>query len=113
MDRRGIDLDDLPAIERENFLHFVTLAYRCGHPGQWSAFRDELVAALNAAFGLDSRWLDRDQALETARIRERRRRAYVLVDQSATRYDPSSQWSQYREALWDGRGPLMIPPAPC
>lgn len=112
MDGRGLHLDELPQIEREGFVHFVTIARRCGHDGRWTVFREELVSALTAAFGLDSRWLDRDQELETARIAERCRRAFVLVDQAAGRFDPVSQWPQFREALWDGRQALMISPAP-
>jgi hypothetical protein len=108
---RGIRLDELPAIERDAFLHYVTITRRCGHVAMWPVFRDELVDALTAAFGLDSRWLDRDHAAETARIAERRRRAFALVDEVAARFDPEDQWSEFREALWDGRSPLMIPPA--
>jgi hypothetical protein len=48
---------------------------------------------------------------ETARITARRRRAFALVDQTVAQYDPLSQWPQFREALWDGRHPLMKPPA--
>lgn len=108
----GLHLDELPQIERDGFLHFVTIARRCGHVGQWPVFRDELVSALTTAFALDSRWLDRDQESETARIAERRRRAFLLVDQAAGRFDPVSQWPPFREALWDGRQALMIAPAP-
>ena len=112
MIERGLHLDELPQIERDSFLHFVTIARRCGQAGQWAVFRDELVSALTTAFALDSRWLDRDQELETARVAERRRRVFVLVDQAAGRFDPVSQWPQFREALWDGRQALMIAPAP-
>lgn len=111
MVERGLYLEELPQIERDSYLHFVTIALRSGHPGQRAVFRDELVSALIAAFALDSRWLDRDQELETARIAERRRRAFVLVDQTAERFDPVSEWPQFREAVWDGRQALMIAPA--
>lgn len=112
MGGRGLHLDELPQIEREGFLHFVTIARRCGHAGQWAVFRDELVSALTAAFALDSRWVDREEELETARVDERRRRAFALVDEAAARFDPVSQWPQFREVLWDGRQALMIAPAP-
>jgi hypothetical protein len=112
VNERGLHLDELPQIERDSFLHFVTIARRCGHAEDWTLFRNELVAGLTAAFALDSRWVDRDYEQETARIAARRRRAFALVDQAAARFDPVSQWPQFREALWDGRHPLMVPPAP-
>lgn len=111
MSERGLHLDELPRIERDSFLHFVTIARRCGHAEGWTVFRDELVSALTAAFGLDSRWVDLDHDQEMTRIAARRRCAFALVDQTAERYDPVSQWPQFREALWDNRHPLMKPPA--
>jgi hypothetical protein len=106
VNERGLHLNELSRIERDSFLHFVTITRRCGDAEDWSVFRDELVSALTAAFGLDSRWVDRDRGQETARITTRRRRAFALVDQAAARYDPLSQWPQFREVLWDGRRSL-------
>lgn len=111
MSERGLHLDELPQIERDSFLHFVTIARRCGHAEDWTLFRNELVSALSSALGLDARWVDRDHDQETARIAARRQRAFALVDQAAARYDPVSQWPQFREALWHDRHPLMKPPA--
>jgi hypothetical protein len=112
VNERGLQLDELPRVERDSFVHFVTIARRCGRADEWMKFREELVAALTAAFGLDSRWVDRDHDLETARIAERRRRACALVDEVDAQYDRLAQWPQFREALWEGRHRLMIPPAP-
>lgn len=111
MNERGLHLDELPRIERESFLQFVTIARRCGHANDWTVFRDELVSALTAAFGLDSRWVDLNHDQETARIAARRRRAFALVNQAAARHDPVSQWPHFREAVWNGRHALMEPPA--
>ncbi|WP_052665127.1 hypothetical protein [Nitriliruptor alkaliphilus] len=111
MNQRGLHLDELPQIERDSFLHFATIARRCGHADEWMLFRDEMASALTAAFGLNSRWVDLDDDQETARIAARRECAYALIDEAAARFDPLSQWPQFREALWNGRHSLMEPPA--
>ena len=43
-------------VARDQFAHFVTLAHQHGEPSNWSSFRLELVGALNAAWGFDTRW---------------------------------------------------------
>jgi hypothetical protein len=68
---------------------------------------------LTAAFALDSRWVDRDHDGETARIEERRRRGFALVDDVRGRFDPVAQWPQFREALWSGRDEAAVPFAKC
>lgn len=60
---QGLESEDWPLIERANFLHYLTLARRCGDPLERAVFTDQLCAALTAAFALDGRWVDRDQRL--------------------------------------------------
>jgi hypothetical protein len=61
---------------------------------------------------LNSRWVDLDHDQETARIAARRECAFALIDHAVARYNPVSEWPQFRETLWDGRSLLMAPPAP-
>jgi hypothetical protein len=93
-------------IERDQFVYFVTLARELGDPADWPGFRDELVASLNAAWGLDTIWLHLDPYDQQRRTTERLRRAYVLVDQVRACHDPVVDWDRFFDALWDGRGPL-------
>jgi hypothetical protein len=60
----GLEVDDDPTvlrtsawIERGQFVYFVTMARQLGDPADWLTFRDQLVSALKAAWGLDAIWL--------------------------------------------------------
>lgn len=107
----GLDLDEWPLIERGNFLHYVTLARRCGDPQDRAKFAVQVRAALTAAFALDGRWVDRDQQLESDRVAEQLRRAGVLVEQAYRCADPISDWESFSEVLWAGRQWLFLEPA--
>lgn len=93
-------------IERDQFLYFVTLAHELADPTDWPTFRNELVAALTAAWGLDTRWTDLDTTAQQAEVDQRRRRAFVLVDEIRADHDPSGDWPRFFDALWDARGRL-------
>ena len=93
-------------ITRDQFVYFITLAREKGDPADWPAFRMQLVAALTAAWGLDTRWTDLDPDVQHAQVDERRRRALELVDNVRARHDPLCDWDRFFDALWDGRGPL-------
>ena len=96
-------------IERDQFVYFVTLARERGDPADWPSFRVELVAALTAAWGLDTRWTDLDAAAQQTQVDQKRRRAFELVDHIRTRHDPLCDWDGFFDALWAAREPLRQP----
>ena len=93
-------------IERDQFVYYLTLAHELADPTDWPAFRSELVAALTAAWGLDTRWTDLDTTAQQQKVDDRRRRAFLLVDQIRTDHDPAVDWPRFFDALWDARRPL-------
>jgi hypothetical protein len=93
-------------VERDQFVYFVTMAHELADPTDWPAFRDELVAALNAAWGLDTVWVELAPRAQARRTAERFQWAYALVDAVRRRHDPSTDWDGFFDALWAGRGPL-------
>jgi hypothetical protein len=97
-------------IERDQFVYFVTMARELGDPTDWPSFRRELVAALNAAWGLDTIWLEVPADVQRRRTTERLGRALALVDELRTRHDPLSDWERFFDALWDARSRLRAEP---
>ena len=97
-------------IERDQFVYFVTMARELGDPRDWEVFRDELVAALRAAWGLDALWLHLDATAQHARRTRRISLAYDLVDQARSRHDPAVDWDDFMESLWSSRHPLTGAP---
>lgn len=93
-------------IEREQFVYFVTMARELGNPGDWQPFRDELVSALRAAWGIDAVWLHLDGPARQARRASRLACAYAVVDQARDHSDPVGDWDAFVAALWSFRGPL-------
>ena len=93
-------------IERDQFVYFVTLARELGDPADWPGFREELVAALTAAWGLDAIWSHLDVETQRQRTNGRLQRAYALVDELRSRHDPLTDWDRFFEGLWAARGPL-------
>lgn len=96
-------------IEREQFVYFVTIARELGDPGDWSVFRDQLVAALRAAWGLDTIWLHLTAEEQQHRRTSRIATAYEVVDAVRGDHDPLSQWEAFADALWHARAPLTDP----
>ncbi len=108
-----LDVDDDPTvvgtsawIERDQFDYFVTMARELGDPGNWATFRDQLVAALKAAWGLDAVWLNLPVDQQRHRRLRRISDAYELVDESRSRHDPVTNWDGFVEGLWNDRGSL-------
>lgn len=93
-------------IEREQFVYFVTMARELGNPSDWQSFRDELVSALRAAWGIDAVWLHLDEPARKARRASRLACAYAVVDQARDNSDPAGDWDAFMAALWSLRGPL-------
>lgn len=96
-------------IEREQFVYFVTMARELGDPGDWSRFREQLVAALRAAWGLDTIWLHLNGEEQQRRRASRIATAYEVVDAVRRGRDPLTQWEAFSGALWVARTPLTDP----
>lgn len=93
--RAGIGVDDLAWIQRDQFVHYVTLA-RASHddPRDWPAFRHALLDALTAAFGLDHEPdAERVPLMAAADVLERTRLAC----------DPHDAWPDFMNTLWRSR----------
>lgn len=93
-------------IERDQFVYYLTLAHQLSDPTDWPAFRRELVAALTAAWGLDTIWIGTPADVQQRRTAARLDRAFVLVDEIRADHDPAGDWEAFFNALWDARGPL-------
>lgn len=108
-----LDVDDDPTvigtsawIERDQFVYFVTMARELGDPGHWATFRDQLVSALKAAWGLDAVWLNLPADEHQHRRLQRVSGAYEVIDLVRSRHDPLTDWDGFFDALWAGRSPL-------
>jgi hypothetical protein len=62
-------------IHRDQFVHYIQLAHALGDPGDWSRFREDLMRALTAAFGLDAEYA-------TGQLTPRQRNALEVLDRS-------------------------------
>jgi hypothetical protein len=109
-----LDVDDDPTvigtsawIERDQFVYFVTMARELGDPEDWGRFRDQLVSALKAAWGLDAIWLNLPADRQERRRAQRIATAYEIVDEVRARHDPLKGWDDFFDALWAARGPLV------
>lgn len=51
-DQSSIGIEDLACIHRDQFVHYLQLAHALGDPQDGSGFRQALLSALTAAFGL-------------------------------------------------------------
>ena len=96
-------------VARDQFVYFVTMERELGIPADWPVFRDGLVAALTAAFGLDTIWQDLPADLQRRRVEQRLAAAYRLVDAVRAHHDPDADWDAFFDALWAGRDRLRPP----
>lgn len=104
---QGIDREELAAIQRDQFVHYLGMAHALGDVGDWAGLRGRVVDALRAAWALDAVRDDRDAELEEARVRSRVAAAQDLVDQVARHHPPARQWDDFASQLWHGRGRLL------
>ena len=93
----GIGVEDLAWIHRDQFVHYVELAHALGDPDDWARFRDQLLCALTAAFGLVVRGLNGD------RLTPDERHTLQVLDQVRWRHDPATDWPAFFELLWNRR----------
>jgi hypothetical protein len=94
-DQPGIGVEDLAWIHRDQFVHYVEMAHALGDPRDWSRFRNDVLRALTAAFGLDAGTCDE--------VTSRQRRVLQVLDEIRRRYDPVVEWPMFVEALWTRR----------
>lgn len=90
----GIGLQDLAWIQRDQFVHYVSLARATQDPDDWPTFRQALLEALTAAFGLDH---------EPEGHGARRTAAFALLDRTRPIHDPTEAWPGFMETLWARR----------
>ena len=89
----GIGVEDLAWIHRDQFLHYLTATRATSDPTDWPRFRDAVVEALEAAFGLASEETGPAGALS-------------VVEGVRRSYDPATDWEGFMEALWHQRGSI-------
>lgn len=98
----GIGQDDLPWVHRDEFVHYLELAHALGDPRAWPAFRQELLEALDAAFGLDAAATSVADDPGTS-WRERGR---DILERIRLDHDPALEWAPFSDALWNARREL-------
>lgn len=86
----GIGVEDLAWIHRDQFLHYLTVTRTTGDPTDWPRFRDAVVEALEAAFGL---------APEEAGPAG----AFAVVEGVRRTHDPANDWEGFLDELWRQR----------
>ena len=99
-------------VTREQYVHFVTLAYEGGDAAYWSGFRLKLLAALNAAWGLDTRWGHRTGAQNDWVTAQRHRRTLDVLDALRATIDPAEDWPAFFDALWQARAAIRADVTP-
>lgn len=99
-------------VTREQYVHFVTLAHERGEVANWSSFRLKLLAALNAAWGLDTRWGHRTAAQNDWVTAQRHRRTLDVLDALRATIDPAEDWPAFFEALWQARAAIRADVTP-
>jgi hypothetical protein len=95
-DQAGIDVEDLPWIHRDQFVHYVGLAHALGDAGNWARFREDLLRSLTAAFGLV-------RSANGDRITPSEHHALQVLDQVRHQHDPATDWPAFFDLLWSRR----------
>ncbi len=89
-DQPGIGIEDIAWIQRDQFVYYVEMERALSDPADWQRFRDGLLQALQAAFGLG---IDRQQVTD-------------LLDGLRSSHDPVTDWPAFFDALWDNRAQI-------
>lgn len=92
--QRGIGVDDLAWIQRDQFVHYLTVARATTDPDHWPTFRQAVVEALTAAFGLDNCADAHDLRQSTA---------IEVLDAIRSTCDPATSWPEFMASLWERR----------
>lgn len=91
----GVGTEDLPWIERDQFVYYVEMERQLGDPSDWPSFREGVISALEAAFG----WEPTGDGDVLARRLD-------VLDVVRGAHDPVAEWDAFFEALWRARGSL-------
>lgn len=96
-DRPGIGVEDLPWIQRDQFVHYMHLAHARADGQSWPQLRQDLMRGLAAAFGLDAGHAHGDQytAWEGGVLE--------LLDKVRHQHDPATEWPAFFDTLWSRR----------
>lgn len=86
----GIGVEDLAWIHRDQFLHYLTVTRATSDPTAWRRFRDAVVEALEAAFGLAPEETGPAGAL-------------AVVEAVRRTFDPADDWEGFLDELWRQR----------
>ena len=92
----GIGVEDLAWIHRDQFVHYVQLAHALGDPRDWPRFREDLMRALTAVFGLTA-------ANTNGALPPRQRRALEILDEIRPHHHPATDWPAFFDTLWNRR----------
>ena len=93
----GIGVEDLAWIHRDQFVHYVELAHGLGDAGDWATFREDLLRALTAAFGIDAGGLHGDPYPPPAHD------ALQVLEEVRCHHDPAVDWPAFFQLLWSRR----------
>ena len=86
----GIGVEDLAWIHRDQFLHYLTVTRATSDPTDWPRFRDAVVEALEASFGLAPEETGPAGALS-------------VVEDVRRTHDPATDWQGFLDELWRQR----------
>ena len=86
----GIGVEDLAWIHRDQFLHYLRVTRATVNPTDWPRFRDAVVEALEAAFGLAPEETGPGGALS-------------VVERVRHGHDPATDWDGFMDELWRQR----------
>ena len=96
-DQPGISIRDLDWIHRDQFVHYVELAHALGDPSDWAGFREDLLRAVAAAFGLAADDSNGEGHTQTSG------HALQIIDQAREEHDPATDWPGFFDLLWSRR----------
>ena len=96
-ERPGIGIEDLPWIHRDQFIHYLGLAHDLSDPNDWPRFRNDLLQALTAAFGLDAGNANGEKPTPS------QRRALDVLDEIRLHHNPATSWPAVFDTLWTRR----------
>lgn len=89
-DQPGIGIEDIAWIQRDQFVYYVEMERALNDATDWPRFRDGLLQALQAAFGLN---IDPRQVTD-------------LLERLRSCHDPVTDWPAFFDALWDNRAEI-------
>lgn len=96
-DQPGIGVEDLPWIQRDQFVHYLQLARSLGDGHDWPRLRLDLLGGLTAAFGLNARHTHADELTPS------QCGVLELLDEVRHQHNPATDWPAFFDTLWTRR----------